>query len=101
MRYGEDEVANLTSVIGADATSRITGVYSNSPVALNKLTLCLLTDPHPSALKNIGMTTEEVIETSSNIAMLKHMLAETGFILREVRVDVDEYGRIVNVGGAQ
>ena len=98
MRYGEDEVANLTSIIGADATARITGIYSNSPVALNKLTMCLLTDPHPSALKNIGMSTAEVIETSSNVAMLKHMLAETGFILKEVKVLTDKSGRIVKVG---
>ena len=90
MRYGEDEVANLTSVIGADATARITGVYSNSPVAIGKLNQCLLTHPTPSALPNIGMTTKEVIETSSNIAMFKHQFAETGFILKEVEVEVPD-----------
>ena len=90
MRYGEDEVANLTSVIGAEATARITGIYSNSPVAIGKLNQCLLTHPNPTALPNIGMTTKEVIETSSNIAMFKHQFAETGFILKEVEVEVPD-----------
>ena len=89
MRYGEDEVANLTSIIGTEPTARITGLYSNSPVALGELNKCLLTDPHPSALRNIGMSTKDIIETSSNIAMFKHQFAETGFVLREVPVEVE------------
>ena len=89
MRYGEEEVANLTSIIGTEPTARITGLYSNSPVALNELNRCLLTDPHPSALKNIGMSTHDIIETSSNIAMFKHQFAETGFILKEVPVEME------------
>lgn len=89
MRYGEDEVANLTSIIGTEPTARITGLYSNSPVALGELNRHLLTNPNPSALKNIWMSTKEIIETSSNIAMFKHQFAETGFVLREVPVEVE------------
>lgn len=90
MRYGEDEVANLTSIIGATPTARLTGLYSNSPTALRKLHNCLLTNPHPSALLNIGMSTKEIIETSSNIAMFKHLFAEIGYELKEQVVEVEE-----------
>ena len=95
MRYGEDEIANTTSVFGAETVARLTGEYSNSPTALNKLMTCLLTDEHPSALKNIGMTTKEIIETSSNIAMFKHMFAEIGFAIKEVEATMDENGNII------
>ena len=87
MRYGEDEIANLTSLIGTEATARITGLYSNSPVALEELNRRLLTDPYPSAINHIDMSTKDIVETSSNIALFKHQFAETGFILKEVEVE--------------
>ncbi len=87
MRYGEDETANLTSIIGAEATARIIGTYSNSSVAINKLAHCLLTHPNPTALPNIGMTTKEILETSSNIAMFRHQFAAIGFTMKEVTVE--------------
>ena len=82
-KYGEDEDANLTAVIGPMAAERILGVYSNSPIALNTLADKLLSDPHPSALGNIGMSTKDVIETSSNIGLMKHMLCEIGYELKD------------------
>jgi len=83
LRLGEDEIAILICVIGSEATARLTGVYSNSTVALRQLNRCLLMDEHPSALKNIGMTTKEVVDSSANIGLFKHQFAETGFVLTQ------------------
>lgn len=85
-KYGEDEVAILVAIIGSMAAARITGIYSNSSVALEQLAYKLLTDPHPSALRNIGMSTKEIADTSVNIGLMKHMLCEIGYVLSDVNV---------------
>lgn len=83
MRYGEDESAVLTMSVGSELVARLFGVYSNSPVATNLLCEKLLTDPHPTALRNIGMTTKEIVDTSGNVGILKHQLAATGRIISD------------------
>jgi hypothetical protein len=67
------------------AAARLYGVHSNSLVAQNELARKLLRDPHPSALGNIGMTTQEVLETSVNIGLYKHLLASTGYEIVKVQ----------------
>lgn len=83
-RYGEDEIAIMTMSLGPATTARFAGIYSNSPVAQQELQRLLLTSDKPTALRNIGMTTKEVIESSSNISIFKHQLAAIGFEIKEV-----------------
>lgn len=85
IRFGEDECAILTMSIGASLTCRILGLYSNSPVAVNQLQHKLLTEPRPTTLRNIGMSTEDVINTCSNINIFKHQLAATGYVINKVQ----------------
>ena len=82
-KYGEDEFANLITLIGPVAASRILGVYGNSPVAMAKLQQLLLESPYPTALGNIGMTTKEIMDNCSNIGLLNHMLCEVGYQLKD------------------
>ena len=87
-KYGEDEVANITAIAGPMASERLIGLYSNSSVAGNTLAEKLLSVEHPSALGNIGMTTKEIVETSSNVGLMKHMLFEIGYELKDAEIPV-------------
>lgn len=86
IRYGEDETAILTMCCGAETAVRLLCTYSNSPAAIDKLQYRLLTDEHPSAIYDLGMTTEEMVEGASNIGIFKHQLAAVGFEIEEEEV---------------
>ena len=85
-KYGEDEVANITAITGPMCSERIIGLYSNSSVAMDALAEKLLTAEHPSALGNIGMSTKDIVDTSSNIGLMKHMLCEIGYELKDLDI---------------
>lgn len=80
-KYGEDEFRNVAAIAGMGTAVRILGVYGCSPIAMNKLEDLLLTSPYPTALGNIGMTTKEVVDTSTNIGLMQHMLCAIGYRL--------------------
>ena len=84
IRYGEDETAILTMCCGAMTTVRLLCTYSNSPSAIERLQRLLLTAPKPSAIYDLGMSTEEMIDGASNIGIFKHQLAAVGFEIEEV-----------------
>lgn len=88
-KYGEDETANIMAICGPMCSARICGVYSNSPVAVNTLAEKLLSVEHPSALKNVGMTTGEILRTSSNIGLMNHMLCEIGYEFKDPDEPID------------
>ena len=86
IRYGEDETAILTMCCGAMIAMRILCTYSNSLPTIDELQRRLLTDPHPSAILDLGIRTENMILDSSNVGIFNHQLAATGFeieILKE------------------
>lgn len=82
-KEGEDETGNITAITGPACAARLCGIYSNSPIAMDALAQRLLTVKNPSALGNIGMTTKEVLRTSSNIGLMNHMLCEIGYEFRD------------------
>lgn len=90
IRYGEDETSILVMSCGAETALRILCTYSNSPVAIERLQRLLLTAQHPSAIWDIGMSTQEMIESASNIGIFKHQLAAVGFEIEEVEEEDDQ-----------
>ena len=57
------------------------GLYSNSRTAIEKLEQELLTNPQPSCLPNIGMSTQEIIDSAVNVNMLRHLMEVCGYEL--------------------
>ena len=81
IRYGEAETAHLSTLLGPELVVRLLGLYSNSRTAIEKLEQELLTNPQPSCLPNIGMSTQEIIDSAVNVNMLRHLMEVCGYEL--------------------
>lgn len=87
VRFGEDEHQLFLMSLPNSLVARNRGIYSGSLEALNKLNNLLLTNPKPTALPAIPMTTREIIATDRIIALFNHQIGATGF---DVRVNDEE-----------
>jgi hypothetical protein len=78
IRYGEDECCITSMAIGPETMVRHAGVTTNSPKAVKILMHELYTNPHPTRLEHIDISTEEVINSAINVSLCKHMMAVVG-----------------------
>lgn len=83
IRWGEDETCNSAMSLGVDAVARLLGLYANSPRAINMMEQMLLTAEKPSAISEIPISTEEVIQSNNHVAMFRHMMGAIGYSLDE------------------
>lgn len=89
IKVGEDEGRNITMVAGAPTMARILGMYANSPKAVNQLEHVLISSKQPSQLKNIGMTTEEIVESNTIIGVARHIFATAGIDIAPKQTDTN------------
>ena len=75
----EDETCILNMSIGPGALARLYGTYATSPEITKELAEMLLKEPSPTAIPCLERTTQDVINHSSNISLLKHMMAVVGY----------------------
>lgn len=80
IRLGEDETSLLTMTLGSEVVSRFMGLNANSPKAVMKLQEDLLTSKSPSKLKQVDMTTEEIIKNNNVINLFNHQLGACGIV---------------------
>lgn len=78
IRLGEDEIRNLIMTSGSDVAARILGMYANSPKAREMLTEHLLLAEKPSQLKQLPISTEEIVKTNSIMGVVQHTFAVAG-----------------------
>lgn len=78
IRLGEDEGRNITMVAGAPTMARIIGMYANSSQAVDCLEQHLISDPQPSKLEEIEMSTKEIVASNSIIGVAKHIFSCLG-----------------------
>lgn len=78
IRFGEDETRNKTMLEDPKTIARISGLYANSPEAVEKLEFELLNSKNPSAISTVPMSTEEIIKNNNNIRIMKHMMGAVG-----------------------
>ena len=91
IRIGVDETR--TAVTGVDAIrfARLLGINGNSFTAVKKLQEYLLTAERPSQLFRLPMTTREILDDCTNIALFKHMMACAGYTMKTDYVhDINE-----------
>lgn len=78
-RGGEDETANMAMVAGPIATARLYALNANSPVGGRLVQQTLLTSEHPTRIMRFPISTRELLESSANIGIAKHMLVAAGY----------------------
>lgn len=78
LRIGEDEVRNIVMTSGVEAAAHILGAYANSPTAVENLAHHLYFDRHPSQLKEIDLSLDEIIKTNAIVGVTKHMFSCVG-----------------------
>jgi DNA-directed RNA polymerase beta subunit len=83
IRYGEDEICMLTMSLGSDTVARFIGTTANSPTAIQATANELLTNPKPSQIGHIPMTTKEVVSTNVNVGIFTHMMGAVGYDVSE------------------
>ena len=89
-RDGEDESGILCMSLGTPEVCRIFGLYSNCLPAQELLKHHLLTDPYPTRLPEIEMSTTDIILQSTNIILAQHMLAACGLALVQREEETQE-----------
>lgn len=80
-RYGEDETAVLCMSLGPEMVCRILGLYSNCVPAQELLKMHLLTDPYPTRLGSVEMTTKDIVDQATNNKIFQHMFGACGLQL--------------------
>lgn len=94
IRLGEDEVRNITMVAGGKCAARILGLYANSDKALDILVEKLLTDPNPSKIKRIDMTTDDIIASNNVVNITQHMFSTFGVDITK-KIDQEDVVRLM------
>ena len=77
-KAGEDETCILNMSLGADKVARFYGINSSSPDVVKDLARHLLSEPHPTAMLGLPLTTQEVINKNQNVSLNNHMMAIVG-----------------------
>jgi hypothetical protein len=73
----------LTMSLGSETVARFIGTTANSPTAIQAMANELLTNPRPSQLGHIPMSTEEVVSTNVNVGIFTHMMGAIGYDVSE------------------
>ena len=89
-RLGEDEICMLSMSVGPDTVIRMMSLNGNSPKAAEMYTMAKLTEPTPSNITHIPMTTTEMIKTNAHISLFAHLMAPGGYDVRSNRKDEDK-----------
>jgi hypothetical protein len=86
IRFGEDENRYFNMVcLDPYIPARLYGLHAFSPEAIQQVAHQLLTDPHPSIIDNIDISTEQVIQSNHVIGIFNHMLATIGINSQDTR----------------
>lgn len=78
IRLGEDEVRNLTMMIGEDITARILAIYANNPEATDKLVETLLTKEDPTNIESIFADASVLEAGNQTIKVFNHLMHTVG-----------------------
>lgn len=78
-RLGVDEIRNIVLASDQETAARLMLMHGSSHEALNNLGYRLLTEKNPSAIEEIDLTTEEIVEGSTMIKAIQHALSIAGF----------------------
>ncbi len=90
MRLGEDELCLGTMSMDANTIARIVGTMANSQQAVNEVTRHALTDEKPTTLRQIDMTTEEIIKSNGNVALFVHQMGAIGYDVGDTSIARDK-----------
>ena len=88
LKIGEDEHRNISAVAGPETMARIGGMYGNSQEAVNRLGTYLVSNPKPSELYRLDMTTEEIIESDAALGLVRHHFSCLGIDISSTVRDV-------------
>lgn len=78
IRLGEDETSVLTMAIGSEEVYRMMSLYSNAPDSVKKLQKELLTNPYPTRINEMPISTQELVDSNVNNSLMRHMLGVIG-----------------------
>lgn len=78
IRLGEDEVRNLSMVIGEDMTYRIISLYANSPEGTDELVETLLTADKPTQIEWILSDNAALTAGNQTIKVYNHLMNTCG-----------------------
>ena len=79
IRFGEDEFGILNMCVGSDETARFMSLKATCQEAQEQLFRALLTKQHPSALKSINMSTNEMVRSSRAVSAFVQMMGIVGY----------------------
>lgn len=82
IRIGVDETRTITTNVDTIHTARLLAINGNSYKGVRELQNQLLTAEKPSALFRLNMTTRELLDDCTNIALFKHMMACAGYRMK-------------------
>lgn len=85
-RFGEDEICMETMSMHADTVARQMSIYGNSPDAVRRLIQEELTNPHPTQIAHIPMTTNDMIRKNRNIELFSQLMGVCGYDVRPLSV---------------
>lgn len=78
IRLGVDELSLLNMAVESETVARLMLISNNCMDALKMLQHRLSTDPNPSQLFRIDMSTEEMLNRATNITLFNHMFSCIG-----------------------
>lgn len=83
IRSGEDEIRTMTNMMGPELTSRMLGLYANSPLSTQLLCYKLLTMEKPTQLVFIPQTNACIRNNSRTISALRAIMSVTGIDIED------------------
>lgn len=90
VKLGEDENRIAFGSVPVEIVLRLNALHANSPVrGVRPLVRRLMTDPHPTAIERIDVTTEELQRSNAVAATLHHAAGVIGADLRNTLTDED------------
>lgn len=90
VKLGEDENRIAFGSVPVEIVLRLNALHANSPVrGVRPLVKRIMTDPHPTAIDRIEVTTEELQRSNAVAATLHHAAGVIGADLRNTITDED------------
>jgi DNA-directed RNA polymerase beta subunit len=83
LRFGEDEISMLIMGMTPESVARFLGIRANCIQATETMIEKLLTTRSPSAIKNIGVSTDYMVKNSIPAKLLSHYFGIIGYDIGE------------------
>lgn len=97
IRLGEDEVRNLTMMIGEDITSRVLAIYANNPEATDKLVETLLTKEDPTNIPTIFADASALEAGNQTIKVFNHLMHTVGVDAINTKASKEEIEKLSTI----